>query len=328
MTIDVVTHYLRHGSSFAVTWMLCWLLLYVLVWAVYPGLRTFMRKLHPATASNLLLALLALPFLTSLLATALVFSPLLEQNIITAHYHSPDCERKFPILKSGVTVGGVLSVVALVLLGMMARFLSHLMSSLRLESRLQKLGEQQGQERWMLLPHKENLAFTMGWLKNTVFVTEGLLNQCSKQELDIILAHERAHAGRLDNLRLLAARLLLWLMPVALARKFIDDLHLYNEAACDFHTAEQHGRIDVAETLLRIHRLSCNGMRSANKMPLASAFNGPEVQDRVMLLLDSGATGKRRKFWPLLYLLVLLALGVLMVDPLHHGAEWLLEKIG
>src|SRR5690606_3312199 len=167
---DLIMHYMRHASSFAATWMLCWFLLYLVLWCAYPAIRRFLMNMHPATASSAVLAMLLLPFLTSLLATALVFTPLLEKNLITNHYHSPDCEDRFPLLQSGLVIGGVLVTVALGLIAFLGKFFSQLMYSLKLESRLSILGEKQ--EHWYVLPNKESLVFTMGWLRNSIFITD------------------------------------------------------------------------------------------------------------------------------------------------------------
>ncbi|HTQ99228.1 MAG TPA: hypothetical protein VMH83_04525, partial [Candidatus Acidoferrum sp.] len=109
------------------------------------------------------------------------------------------------------------------------------------------------------------------------------------------------------------------------ARKFTDDLHLYHEAACDLQTAEEHGRLDVAETLLRVQRLAPQGVRLDSPAMIA-AFNGPEVEDRIKLLLEN-SVARQRKFRPLLYVVMLAVLSLLMVDPLHHGAEWVLLRL-
>jgi Zn-dependent protease with chaperone function len=319
---DLIMHYLRHASSFAATWLSCWFLLYLVVWAVYPGIRKFLLNLHPATACNAVLALVALPFLTSLLAAALVFSPLLENNLITTHYHSIDCEAKFPLLQSGVAIGSVLALTGLAVFAIMIRFFSQLLFSLKLEAKLSILGEKKSE--WHVLPHRELLVFTMGWLNSTMFITDGLLKLCSSKEIDIILEHEKEHARRRDNLRLLAGKLLVLVVPTFLAKKFTSDLQLFTEAACDFSTAKKHGPLNVAETLLRIQRLSPQQITYLQKA-MVSSFTGSEIEGRVMLLLEGDTTAKPTKFRPLLFVLLLIAIAVLLVDPLHHSVEWLLE---
>jgi beta-lactamase regulating signal transducer with metallopeptidase domain len=265
---------------------------------------------------------MALPFLSSLAATALVFSPLLEQNWITTHYHSADCENRFPLLKNGVAIGGVLAATALALTAMLARFFSQLFYSLKLESKLAILADKKDQ--WYLLPNKERLVFTMGWLKNSIFITDGLLQHCERRDVDIILEHEEEHARRKDNLRMLASRVLVLIVPAFLSKRFTEDLQLYTEAACDFSTARKHGALNVAETLVRIERLSPRSFHFFNKT-MVSAFNGSEVEERVLLLLESRSSTKPGKFRPLLYAICMLLMALLLVDPIHHSVEWLLE---
>jgi beta-lactamase regulating signal transducer with metallopeptidase domain len=164
----------------------------------------------------------------------------------------------------------------------------------------------------------------MGWLKSSIFITEGLLKLCSSRDIDIILEHEKAHARRRDNLRLLVGRLLVLIVPTFLGKKFTNDLQLFTEASCDFSTAEKHGFLNVAETLLRIQRLSPQQSSYLHKA-MVSSFTGSEVEGRVMLLLEGNTTAKPKKFRPVLFGLLLLIVSVLLVDPLHHGVEWLLD---
>jgi hypothetical protein len=114
------------------------------------------------------------------------------------------------------------------------------------------------------------------------------------------------------------------IMPSFLVKKFWDDLQLFTEAACDFSTAQKHGPLDVAETLLRVERLTPQKFCFFKKT-MVSAFNGCEVEGRVMLLLEGNTAAKAQQFRPTFYLIVLLALAILLVDPLHHGVEWLLR---
>ena len=134
--------------------------------------------------------------------------------------------------------------------------------------------------------------FTMGWLKSSIFITEGLLKLCSSKDIDIILEHEKAHARRRDNLRLLLGRLLVLVVPPLLAKKFTNDLQLLTEAACDFSTAQKHGALNVAETLLRIQRLSPQRYSYLDKA-MVSSFTGSEV-GQGLLLLEGNTAAKPR----------------------------------
>lgn len=313
---------LREIASFAAIWLSTWLLLFLALWLVYPLLRRMLFGWHPGSSSNVLLALLALPFCVSLLATTLLFGGLLEYNVLTTHYHGTDCESQFPRLQSAWAVGGVLGLTSIALLSMGTKFLSNLLASRALRQRLSLLGDQR--EQWCLLPNEARMVFTLGWLRNTIFITEGLLSQCSQRDIDIILEHERAHVRRKDNLRLLAARLLLLVVPGPMARRFSDDLHLFCEAACDFATATRHGALNVAETLLRVQRLVPEHFTCFNRT-FASAFTGSEVKGRVLFLLEGDSGARSALFKPWMFLVLLALLSLVMVDPMHHIVELLLD---
>lgn len=324
MTTVELLKLLREMSSFAAIWLSTWLLLFGCLYLVYPHLRKKLAAWHPATAANAVLGLIALPFCTSLLATSLLFGGLLELNVITLHHHSADCEGKFPRLESYWTVAAVLGLSALALTTMAGKFVRHLLAARELRKHLMSLGERRRD--WCLLPNDEKLVFTLGWVSNDIFITEGMLRECSERDLAIILEHERAHAARRDNLRILTARLMLLAVPTRFARPLLDDLHLYIEAACDFATAAKHGALNVAETLLRILRLVPENFDFRNPA-MVSAFTGSEAESRILLLVDADNKTQLEpyRFWP--FLLMLLFFSVALVDPMHHAAELLLGSI-
>ncbi len=314
--IDVL---LRAGS-FAAIWLTSWLFLFLVLASLYPLLRSMLLRCHPATASNLVLTLLSFPFLASLLASVLLFTPYLAINPFSNHVHSVDCDEQFAALHSPWVVGCALGIAAITLGLMLLRMLRHMAATMRLKKQLLMLAEPGGE--WHLLPNKEKLVFTLGWLKNSIFITDGLLRECSSAELDIILKHEQAHMKRKDNLRMLMARVLLMLFPPALARPFQDDLHLFAEAACDYSSVAGHDPLDVAETLLRMQRLMPDRVQCFNHT-ISSAYVGTEVENRVKLLLAGTSFKRRLRIPPIVYLITLVILSLLLVDPLHHGMEWL-----
>lgn len=314
----------KEAGSFAAVWFTTWFLLFALLWLLYPLVRRVLMTWHPAMASNALLLLMSLPPLAGLLTTMMLFSGLLELNLITTHYHGSTCEERFPMLESPWVLGLVLGASALALLTICGKCLAHMHHAKRLKVHLNLLGENHGH--WCLLPNQEFLVFTLGWLDNTIFITDGLLKQCRERDIEIILAHEQAHALRKDNLRILASRLLLLIVPAASTRRMCDDLLLFIEAACDLVTARTHGALEVAETLLRIQRLVPDRF-SYDSRTLVSAFTGSEVEARILLLVEEGrGTKPKPGAWlPVVYVLLLLATTLMLVDPMHHGMEWLLR---
>src|SRR5690606_30291747 len=231
------------------------------------------------------LTLLALPFLASLLSTIGLFSPMLEHGFFNFHdhEHTADCLHHFPFLDAWWLILPVLGLAVATALGLALRCVQQLRLSRRLMRQLSAVSEPRGERgEWRLLHDKESLVFTLGWLKNRIFLTRGLLEHCEPRDVAIILDHEREHARRRDNLRLLFGRLLTLFLPPRLARWWLDDLHLFTEAACDSHTAEAHGELAVAETLLRIQRLVPEQTHLGGRQ-LACAFTGSEIEGRIRL---------------------------------------------
>lgn len=312
--------FFQYIGSFATIWLATWLFLFFALWAVYPVLRRFLLTLHPQTASSLMLALLSIPCLASLLSTTLLFSPYLEANFFINHTHTAECHESFPFLNSPWLIGTVLGLSAFSVGAMVWQFLANFLMSRKLLSQLSVLGDRR--QNWHLLPNRESLVFTLGWLKNRIFITEGLLDKCSDEDIDIILAHENEHIRRKDNIRLLLARLFTLFVPARLARRYMEDLHLFTEAACDFATARRFGQLDVADTLLRVQRLVPDRFVCLDGR-LVSAFTGAEVESRIEMLLSDGTSPRALKYGSFLFIVVMLLLTFVLIDPLHHGIEWL-----
>lgn len=113
-----------------------------------------------------------------------------------------------------------------------------------------------------------NPAFTVGWLRPMVYVSEALAERLALRELTAVLAHEAAHLRRRDPLRLTAirflARTLFWLPVLS---RLADDLADEAEIAAD--DAAAGGRpLALASALVAI--ASTFG-QSASRDPLREA---------------------------------------------------------
>jgi len=86
-------------------------------------------------------------------------------------------------------------------------------------------------DRLVVVPGMPNPAFTAGWLRPRVYVAKELAGLLLPGELNAVLAHEAAHAARLDPLRLSILRFLrctlFWLPAVrALAEDIADETEI------------------------------------------------------------------------------------------------------
>ncbi len=310
-------------GTFASIWLALWLALSALFVLIYPLLRATLLNLHPRHGSTLLLAYWVLPFAAALLSTVILFMPPAETLLVQAHCHA-DCASHAPLIDSAALAGFGIALGTLVLLVLLWRFVTTLRRSRQLHAQFDVLGRRRGA--WFEMDSDCPLVFTLGWWRPRIYLSSGLREACTAQDLDIILHHERAHQERRDNLRLLVARLCCAILPGPLSRRVLADLQVVTEQACDFRAAERCGSLAVAETLLKIKRLllSCPALLPQDAM--AFAERDVETRIKALLLASSRVTLQR---WQLILLLVLgSALLIGMIGPLHHGSEWVISALG
>lgn len=317
-----MTELLTFAGSFATVWLITWLACCLVLTLVHGLVRRQLRRLHPADATSVLLLLLAFPILLSLAVTTLLFTPAMEAGLVSAHCHE-NCLAHAPTVHSVRLAGLGLVFLTAVILLLGTKLIFHLNVARRLMRQLRVLAEPV--DNYWVLEDDRPLVFTLGWWRNRIFLTSGLLRHCNETELAIILTHENAHARRLDNVRLLLARLFLLVLPPAMAKKLYADLHVLTEAACDLVAAGKSSKLDVASTLLKVQRLTPRQFGYGDAL-VTSAFTGAETEQRIRMLLDNRTAAEARRptgtAWCALGLLVC---SVLLVDPLHHGVELLLQ---
>jgi Zn-dependent protease with chaperone function len=137
----------------------------------------------------------------------------------------------------------------------------------------------------MLVRFPEPFSLTAGWWRPRVWVSTALAGSLSREQLDVVIEHERAHVRNRDALRRWlagVAALPLW-PPVR--RALLGELALASEQACDEAAAACAGdRQRVAETILAVERL----VGSRARAPFgALAFGGSTVPERVRSLLGA-----------------------------------------
>jgi hypothetical protein len=91
----------------------------------------------------------------------------------------------------------------------------------------------------------------VGFFNTRVYLTKGLAELLDPEELATVIAHEQAHAGRRDNLKLLAAQVLL--APVIImpsAHHFYRRLRVSMERAADLGAAEVAAEQEVLASAL------------------------------------------------------------------------------
>lgn len=165
----------------------------------------------------------------------------------------------------------------------------------------------------------------VGVLRPRLFVATQVLESCSRQELQTVIAHELAHARTLDNLR----RLLLVAVPDPLAwlpigRRMVRDWGVAAELAADEGAVgdDPQKRVHLAAALVKVARLA--GGSGPVPLPASALYRGEEIADRVRRLITPPATpaaAAGRTWWPHAVIAGLLAIMPLGLGLLHDAVE-------
>jgi Zn-dependent protease with chaperone function len=168
-------------------------------------------------------------------------------------------------------------------------------------------------------------ALTAGLWRPEIYLSLRLVASLPADMLEVVIAHEQAHARRRDGLRQLLAGLLSLMHLPWIRRRLLADLALACEEACDEVAARHVGdRLHVAHTLLTVARLFSGALPG---QALAASFADGHVVERVESLLADHANrpySRRPQY-------LILTLGLIAViwaaEPLHHLTEILLRLL-
>lgn len=172
----------------------------------------------------------------------------------------------------------------------------------------------------IVLESRTPVAFAAGLLSPRCYVTTGLIGQVSEAELEIILAHERAHIKCKDTQKKLLFALLASLYPRPITQRLNRLFSLATEQLADAHVSQSYSVFDIAQTLVnaaRIRRFSGNSVNAVS----INYFIADDVDVRVRALV---APQKFRSFpWAhcLLIMMLTTTLSFAGVDSMHHLIE-------
>ncbi|MFW0778585.1 MAG: M56 family metallopeptidase [Rickettsiales bacterium] len=171
----------------------------------------------------------------------------------------------------------------------------------------------------VILQAPQPLAFASGLLKPKCFLTSGLIQQLTEQELAIVIAHERAHICHKDGIKKWLFTLLAALYPAGITQQLQSQFSMATELLADARVSRRFSPFDVAQTLIKAARLQRRyGLDIAAS---ANTFVANDVDQRVRALIIPSA-GRAFPWLPSLALLLLTTLFCsVAVDVLHHFIE-------
>jgi len=164
-------------------------------------------------------------------------------------------------------------------------------------------------------------AFTSGFFRPRSYITRGLLEHLTQQDLSIVAHHELAHAQMRDPLRKLTFALVVAFFPRAITKQLVDVFSLAIEQAADesvLHTVNDETLI--SKTIVTVSRLS-NPFPTANTQISSCLFAAHPLTLRIRYLLSENKGQSFPILLLFLFAIVLIILSSASVDLLHHAFE-------
>ncbi len=160
-----------------------------------------------------------------------------------------------------------------------------------------------GSDKIKVFKSDKALAFTFGFLKPKIYLSTTLINDLSKEELDVVLAHENHHLKKRHHLWSLLLSFIknsLFFLPIV---HWIYDRYRANiEFECDKEAARVAGNsFVVANTILKLGFSSLN-LRSA----AAASISAGDIEGRIKKLVGERA----KKSWKRPLLLSIISLTI------------------
>ncbi len=297
---------------------------------LYPALRPRLRRLGPASRARVLSWIAAAPFAAATTLAATCFVPSLATRLLHLSDHCTQHDELHahfcwvhPAPSAGSVAGWLLVGAAVMpLVAIVAFDVVRLGRAWQRSLVLVRLAER---SRNRLLPGAP-VAFTVGLFRPHAIIGATLAAELPAPLLDAVLAHERAHVARQDNLRKAAAGLLARLHAPHTRALLLADLDFAFEQACDREAAFEAGDpLIVADAIVAAERLRS----SCAPLPvLTSAFGAGSVQARVEALVrrDEAPVDDERPIERWLGLLA--ACAFVAAVPLHDALEDLVSLLG
>jgi hypothetical protein len=220
-----------------------------------------------------------------------------------------------------------LSIIAAWLMYRLSRGVRDLLCASRTVRELVRSARYDAKHKLWVVQSQLPLCISAGLIRPRLIISGGLLEQLSVAELEVIAAHEEAHARRLDSfVRLLVRAATVLFVPRARER-LLATLEAAAEQACDEQAAAHTGdRLSVAEVILAMERKLCGSSLLADNV-LAMGFGSSSLADRVQGMLEPA---REPGYFKLLAIALAVAVVALLgsFEQLHHITESLLGHFG
>jgi len=288
----------------------------------YPLVCRAIHDAAPGVRSVVRLGYVWVAPLAAIVAVVLNAQPALGAWLVPAHCHGDHCAGHAPVyaVESAALAG--LAVAGGVAASVLSFPLVWALQRARRRLRVLQVVARGTPRGYRLLPSAQVIACCTGLWRPQVMLSSGLVERLCGCELQVVLAHERAHVRRLDNLRslLLGWATVAW--PARLARRVRADAAADAEQACDLAAVRAGFSLEeVAATIVRLSGLSRGPLPHSH----GAAFGCDQTPQRLAALRASETAGVARGWYVGALCLALgWSLQVCLLTASYHGLiEWL-----
>ncbi|MBM95982.1 MAG: hypothetical protein CMI09_09085 [Oceanospirillaceae bacterium] len=235
---------------------------------------------------NLIWSCALLPWGVGLLSAWLLVNP--QSFWFLPHCHGDVCEVHAPELASTSAIASTsLVILALLLISIALRRLwrlHHQRQQLRLMQQLSTLDTRRDVR---VIPSTNRLAWCAGLWRPVIYLSQGLLDELSERERQLVLIHEHSHRWRRDNLRRWCLQWLLWCWWPDARRRVVVDYHRLTEQIADAMVLQQG--FEPQELIELRHRISTDVAEpvpsSVRNQTSGTADQSDPKSQRIMALL-------------------------------------------
>ena len=288
-----------HAALLTSVWLVATVVTSLLSAALYPSFRRSIGGIDPSTRSLATLGYALISPVAGIVTALVSLSPYAAQLLIPEHCHAGICGSHAPLV-AGSSLGGIGLVVAASLIAFAAGAVAIraiVYGGRRLRS-LYALSRRSRAREHLIVDSDHLFAWCCGLVRQQIVLSRALVERLSAAELDVVLAHERAHLARFDNLRNLAGRCATMMWPPGAKARIRSDLVADSERVCDLAAI----RTCRSQRLFRqvVEMMTPSGPQAS--LAKGATFGCDDATARVEALSKAG-TG-----WPRLTAFTLLAL--------------------
>ena len=195
-----------------------------------------------------------IPVLSSMVIAIMLLKPQWAELLFHEHCHGDVCGPHVPDVSNtmpGVFFAAVAALIVAATVYLIGRQAWH---NRRRQGTLRTLANEVTPDQWSRIPGALPVAFTGGLLRPHIYVSDGMIDAVSEDELQLLLRHEQSHMRHRDPLRRFILNWSTRLWPRHLRQRFLADHALLCEQRADYDAVQYVGR--EGELLAMLDRLS------------------------------------------------------------------------